>query len=50
MVAGPLVAWAVSEALAPGSLVILLEWWEIALFCIFWVLETRRQSRIAQPA
>lgn len=50
MVAGPLIAWAVSEALASGSLVILLEWWEIALFCIFWVLETRRQSRIAQPA
>lgn len=45
MVAGPLVAWGVSALLAPGKLVILLEWWEIALFSIFWTLETRRQAR-----
>ncbi|MFX0540027.1 hypothetical protein ACQBAT_05210 [Ornithinimicrobium sp. Y1847] len=42
MLAGPLVSWAVARAFAPGHFVIFLEWWEIGLFCIFWVLETRR--------
>lgn len=42
MVAGPLVAWGLSALLAPGHLVILLEWGEIALFAVFWALETRR--------
>lgn len=44
MVLGPLVAWVISASFAPGHLVIFLEWWEIALFCVFWVLETRRLS------
>lgn len=48
MLAGPLVAAAVAQAFAPGHLVIFLEWWEIGLFCVFWVLETRRLS--APPA
>lgn len=46
MVLGPLVAWAVSALLVPGHLVILLEWWEIALFGVFWALETRRIMRV----
>lgn len=45
MLLGPVVAWAISRVFAPGHLVIFLEWWEIALFCVFWVLETRRQGR-----
>ncbi|WP_131104123.1 hypothetical protein [Ornithinimicrobium sufpigmenti] len=45
MVLGPLVAWGIARAFAPGHLVIFLEWWEIALFCLFWVVETRRQAR-----
>lgn len=50
MLLGPLVAWAAARALAPGHLVILLEWWEIALFCTYWVLETRRQGRVSTVA
>ena len=50
MVLGPLVAWGISRAFAPGHLVIFLEWWEIALFCVFWVLETRRQTRLSPPS
>lgn len=45
MLLGPLVAWGIARVFAPGHLVIFLEWWEIALFCVFWVLETRRQGR-----
>ncbi|WP_134772801.1 hypothetical protein [Ornithinimicrobium flavum] len=50
MVLGPLLAWAAAAALAPGRTVILLEWWEIGLFCLFWVLETRRQARVGGPS
>ncbi len=46
MVLGPLVAWGLAALLAPGHLVILLEWWEIALFAVFWALETRRIVRL----
>ncbi|QFG68095.1 hypothetical protein [Ornithinimicrobium pratense] len=46
MVLGPLVAWGIARTFAPGHLVIFLEWWEIALFCLFWVVETRRQARL----
>lgn len=45
MLLGPAVAWAVSETFAPGHLVIILEWWEIALFGLFWALETWRLRR-----
>lgn len=45
MVLGPAIAWAAAALFAPGKVVILLEWWEIAMFCWFWVLETWRQSR-----
>lgn len=45
MVLGPLVAAGVARLLAPGHWVILLEWWEIALFALFWWLETRRIAR-----
>lgn len=44
MVAGPLVAATMARLLAPGHFVIFLEWWEIGLFCVFWVLETRRAT------
>lgn len=44
MLLGPLVAWVSARLVAPGHFVIFLEWWEIALFCLFWVLETRRQG------
>ncbi|AXH96441.1 hypothetical protein [Ornithinimicrobium avium] len=46
MVAGPLVAWGLARVFAPGHVVILLEWWEIALFSVFWALETRRIMRV----
>ena len=46
MLVGPLVAWGIAEVFAPGRLVIFLEWWEIGLFCVFWVLETRRRTRV----
>lgn len=46
MALGPLVAWAVARLLAPGHWVILLEWWEIGLFALFWLLETRRVARL----
>lgn len=46
MVVGPLVAWGLATLFAPGHLVILLEWWEIALFAVFWALETRRITRV----
>lgn len=42
MLAGPVVAWALAAVFAPGHLVIFLEWWEIALFCVFWSMETWR--------
>lgn len=49
MLLGPLVAWGLARAFAPGHLVIFLEWWEILLFVAFWVLETRRivRARVA---
>lgn len=50
MLLGPLIAWGIARVFAPGHLVIFLEWWEIALFCLFWVLETRRQARIEEPS
>ncbi len=40
MVVGPLAAWGLSAAFAPGHFVILLEWWEIVCFCVFWVRAT----------
>jgi hypothetical protein len=46
MVLGPLLAAGVARLFAPGHWVILLEWWEIALFAIFWFLETRRIERL----
>lgn len=46
MVLGPLLMWGLSALVAPGHLVILLEWWEIGLFAFFWLLETRRIARV----
>jgi hypothetical protein len=46
MVLGPLVAAVLARVFAPGHWVILLEWWEIALFALFWFLETRRIARV----
>lgn len=42
MLLGPLAAWLVSYLFAPDHFVLVLEWWEIALFATFWALETRR--------
>ncbi len=42
MVPGALVVAGVARPLAPEHVVIALEWWEILLFCVFWVLQTRR--------
>jgi hypothetical protein len=36
----------VARVFAPEHVVIFIEWWEIALFAIFWGLETRRAARI----
>ena len=36
----------VARVFAPDHKVIFIEWWEIALFAIFWGLETRRLARI----
>jgi hypothetical protein len=36
----------VARIFAPDHKVIFIEWWEIALFAIFWGLETRRLGRI----
>lgn len=45
MLAGPVVVGLVSWIWAPEHFVLLLEWWEIALFAVFWALETRRLAR-----
>ena len=43
---GILVPVLVARAFAPEHVVIFIEWWEIALFAVFWGLETRRVARI----
>jgi hypothetical protein len=43
---GILVPVLVARAFAPEHMVIFIEWWEIALFAIFWGLETRRVARV----
>ena len=35
----------VAGVFAPAHVVIFIEWWEIALFAVFWGLETRRVAR-----
>lgn len=44
MLAGPVVVGLVSWFVAPEHFVLLLEWWEIALFAVFWSMETKRLS------
>lgn len=44
MLVGPVAVAAIH--LWVGHYVIFLEWWEIIAFCLFWVLETRRVSRL----
>lgn len=46
MSVGILVPVLVSRIFAPDHVVIFIEWWEIALFAVFWGLETRRVSRL----
>ncbi len=46
MLVGPLVAVLVHAFVAPDHTVIFLEWWEIVLFCVFWILETRRVAKV----
>jgi hypothetical protein len=36
----------VAGVFAPDHVVIFIEWWEIALFAVFWGLETRRVARL----
>jgi len=43
---GILVPLLVARVFGPDHKVIFIEWWEIALFAIFWGLETRRLARI----
>lgn len=52
MLAGPLVAWGLSALIAPAHFVLILEWWEIALFSVFWALETAVRGRVlvSRPA
>src|SRR5215213_5510285 len=46
MTIGIAVPLVVARIFAPDHRVIFIEWWEIALFAIFWGLETRRLARI----
>ena len=43
---GIIVPVLVAGVFAPDHVVIFIEWWEIALFAVFWGLETRRVARI----
>lgn len=43
---GIVVPFLVARAFAPEHVVIFIEWWEIALFAVFWGLETRRVARL----
>lgn len=45
MLLGPAAAWGLSTAFAPDHFVLILEWWEIALFGAFWIFEARRLRR-----
>lgn len=45
MSAGVVVPVLVARVFAPEHVVIFIEWWEIALFAIFWGLETLRVAR-----
>ena len=46
MTIGITVPLLVARAFAPEHVVIFIEWWEIALFAVFWGLETRRVARL----
>jgi hypothetical protein len=43
---GIIVPVLVAGVFAPDHVVIFIEWWEIALFAVFWGLETRRVARL----
>jgi hypothetical protein len=43
---GIIVPVLVARVFAPDHAVIFIEWWEIALFAVFWRLETRRVARL----
>lgn len=42
MIPGAAAVAGIASMLARDHVVIALEWWEILLFCLFWVLQTRR--------
>jgi hypothetical protein len=46
MTIGILVPVLLARVIAPEHVVIFIEWWEIALFAVFWGLETRRVARL----
>lgn len=48
MALGPVGALAIHTLFAPRHTVIFLEWWEIAVFAVFWMLETRRIGKSPQ--
>jgi hypothetical protein len=43
---GIIVPVLVAGVFAPDHVVIFIEWWEIALFAMFWGLATRRVARL----
>ena len=47
MLLGPLAAAGI-HAWAGDHTVIFLEWWEILVFCVFWILETLRVARLGE--
>jgi hypothetical protein len=49
MAAGPVVA-ALVRVVTREHTVIFLEWWEIVLFCVFWILETQRIRKVQSEA
>lgn len=42
MTVGGIAVVAITLVLAREPVIIFLEWWEILLFCVFWVIQTRR--------
>lgn len=46
MSVGAVLVWWVARSIVPGHEVIVVEWWEIALFAVFWWVETRRISKL----
>lgn len=48
MVLGPAAALVAAFVGRTDHLVILLEWWELALFCVFWIIQTLRIHKMME--